>query len=60
MLIIIKGRQRLGKTRSELEKNLRKEWGSAALSPEQVDKCRYLERKTERAWQDSEVIDSVK
>ncbi len=30
MLIIIKGRSRLGKTRSEIETNLRKEWGTSA------------------------------
>jgi hypothetical protein len=60
MLIIIKGRQRLGKTRSELEKNLRKEWGSAALTSEQVDKCRFVEKKIGVNWVNSETIDRVR
>jgi hypothetical protein len=59
MLIIIKGKQRLGKSRSELEHNLRKEWGSAALSPEQVDKCAFVERKTGASWVDSELVDKA-
>lgn len=45
MNIIIKGKpDRFGKTRSEHEKNLRKEWGST-MSDEQLDKLKYLERK---------------
>lgn len=60
MLIIIKGRQRLGRTRSELERNLHKEWGAAALSQEQVDKCRFVEKRTGASWVDSELIDKVK
>ena len=45
MEIIIKGRHdHFGKTRSEHEKNLRKEWGST-MTDEQLDKLKYLERK---------------
>jgi len=46
MHIIIKGGKpdRLGKTRSEHEENLRKEWG-ATITDEQLDKLKYLERK---------------
>jgi len=40
----------LGKTRSEIETNLRKEWGSSTLSPEQIDKCKFFEKKTGTKW----------
>jgi hypothetical protein len=46
--IIIRGKnrhQKLGKTRSEQEENLRKEWGST-MTDGQLDKLKYLERKT--------------
>jgi len=42
--IIIPKPDRFGKTRSEQEENLRKEWGQT-LTDEQLDKCKYLERK---------------
>ena len=43
--IIIGWKQKHGKTRSEIEKNMRKEgWGSS-LTEAQIDKCAYLERK---------------
>lgn len=35
---------KFGKTRSEHEENMRKEWGST-MTDEQLDKCKYLERK---------------
>ena len=47
MYIIIKGKNshhKVGKTRSEQEENLRKEWGKT-MSDEQLDKLKYLERK---------------
>jgi len=47
MEIIIKGKDeqhKLGKTRSEQEENMRKEWGST-MSGEQLDKCKWLEKK---------------
>ncbi len=43
--VIIKWKPTHGKTRSEVEKNLRKEgWGSS-LTEEQIDKCEHLEKK---------------
>jgi hypothetical protein len=45
--IIIKGKndhQKFGKTRSEQETNMRKEWGST-MSDSQLDKLKFLERK---------------
>jgi len=45
--IIIKGQnehQKFGKTRSEQETNMRKEWGRT-MTNEQLDKCKYIERK---------------
>ena len=47
MDIIIKGsnsQHRVGKTRSEHEENLRKEWGRT-MTDEQLDKLKYMERK---------------
>ena len=43
--IIIKGKTKLGRTRSEQEKNLRKEGWGVSLSNEQLDKSKFLERK---------------
>jgi len=42
--IIIKGRNRYGKTRSEQESNLRKD-GLKGMSGENYDKCKWLEKK---------------
>ena len=42
--IIIPKPDRLGKTRSEHEENLRKEWGKT-MTDEQLDKLKYVERK---------------
>ena len=45
MQIIIRGKHdHFGKTRSEQEENMRKEWGST-LTDEQLDKCKFLEKK---------------
>ena len=46
--IIIKNRNTIGHTRSEQEANMRKEWGPT-MSDENLDKCRYLERKIKDA-----------
>ncbi len=56
------GLHRLGRGRAEIESNLRKEWGSASLTAEQIDKCKYLERKTDlrNGFFDTGVIDRVK
>jgi len=42
--IIIKKPHSFGKTRSEHEKNLRKEWGPT-MTDEQLDKLKFVERK---------------
>ena len=45
--IIIKGKnkhQKFGKTRSEQEENMRKEWGDT-MTDEQLDKLKFQERK---------------
>ena len=44
MEFIIRGKTSMGKTRSEQEMNLRKEWGET-LSDESLEKLKYLERK---------------
>ena len=45
MEIIIKGKHdHFGKTRSEQEKNMRKEWG-CTMTDEQLDKLKFLEKK---------------
>ena len=45
MNIIVKGKPgSFGKTRSEHEENLRKEWGST-MSDEQLDKLKYAEKR---------------
>jgi hypothetical protein len=60
MLIKISGKNSLGKSRSEFEANLHKEWGSAALTHEQIDKCRFVEKHTGAKFVDSRIIDAVK
>lgn len=42
--IIIKGRNTIGKTRSEQEVNLRKEWGGT-MTDENLDKLKFIEKK---------------
>ncbi len=45
MYIIIKGKHdHFGKTRSEQETNMRKEWGHT-MTDEQLDKLKYVEKK---------------
>jgi hypothetical protein len=43
-IIIKDGHDKLGKTRSEQEENLRKEWGQT-ITDEQLDKLKFIERK---------------
>lgn len=66
--IIIKGKdrhQKLGRTRSEQESNLRKEWGST-MNDGQLDKLKFAERKVKentgqsKGFIPSHVIDRVK
>lgn len=35
----------LGRTRSEQEENIFKEWGTRSMSEEKLDKLKFLERK---------------
>lgn len=42
--IIIPTCDKFGKTRSEQEQNMRKEWGST-MTDEQLDKLKFLEKK---------------
>ena len=42
--IIIKGKTSIGKTRSEQESNLRKEWGPT-MHDGQLDKIRFVEKQ---------------
>lgn len=46
--IIIRGKNNLGRTRSEQEKNIRKEWGPS-LNDGQLEKCQFLERKAKES-----------
>jgi hypothetical protein len=49
MYFIIKGKHdHFGKTRSEQETNMRKEWGGT-MTDGQLDKLKYLEKKTKSA-----------
>lgn len=48
--IVIKKHDDLGKTRSEIEENLYKEWGTRAMSEEKLDKLKFLERKRKEKW----------
>jgi len=43
MYIIIKGKTKIGKTHSEQEENLRKEWGGT-MTDAQLDKMKYVEK----------------
>ena len=48
--IIIKNKPfRFGRNRSEHECNIRREWGCKTLTDEQLDKCKFLEKKSDRS-----------
>jgi hypothetical protein len=54
-------KRRLGNTRSEQHENMAKDgWHGAGLTPEQVDKCKYLEKKKGKKWYSIREIDEVK
>lgn len=66
--IIIRGKDRhhkVGRTRSEQEENLRKEWGPT-MNDEQLDKLKFLEKKRKeydgstKNFTPGHVIDRVK
>lgn len=56
------GTHRLGRVRSEVETNLRQEWGSSSWTDEQIDKARYIEKKygITEGWVDTGIVDKVK
>lgn len=59
--IIIPGKNRLGKTRSEQARNMQREgWGSAGLSGEFIDKARYLEKHQGKRFYRQTEIDNVR
>ena len=59
--IVIKNRPyRFGKTRSEHEKNIRKEWDCKTLTDEQLDKLKYLEKRDNKQVYDQSQIGKVK
>ena len=66
MYIIIRGKSKFGKTRSEQEQNLIKEGWGKTLTEEQLDKCKFLEKKiketlgTDRTFLRQNIIDKVK
>jgi len=63
LIITSKNKHRhMGSTRSQIEKNLQKEWGSSSLTGEQIEKCEYLEKKIgmNQGMIDTGVIDRVK
>ncbi len=43
MEIIIKKTKPTGRTRSSINERMQGEWGTTTLTPEQNDKCKYLE-----------------
>ncbi len=48
MEIIIRGRSKMGRTRAQIEGELRKEWGPT-LTDAQLDKLKFLEKKVDEA-----------
>lgn len=61
--IIIPDRpHRFGKTRSEHEYNIRRDWGCQTLKDGQLDKCKFLEKRcgSKKSYFDQSEIDKVK
>lgn len=50
MEIIIKKTKPTGKTRSAINERMQGEWGESTLTPEQNDKCKFLERKVKEKY----------
>lgn len=65
MHIIIRGETKFGRTRSEQEENMRKEWGST-ITDEQLDKLKHMEKRIKEKtgskdnFVDAHIIDEVK
>ena len=45
MNIIISGKSKIGISRSELEENVRKDGQTTGMTDEQLDKCKYIEKR---------------
>lgn len=54
--IIIKKPDTFGKTRSEQEMNLRNEGWGHTLTDEQLDKCKFLEKKAKKKLGISKIL----
>lgn len=56
------GPHRMGKTRSEIESNLLKEWGTASWTEEQIDKGRHVEKKLgmTESFLNTGIVDRIK
>ena len=50
MEIIIKKTKPAGRTRTSINEKMQGEWGSSTLTPEQNDKCKYLERQVKEKY----------
>jgi len=59
--IIVKDKfGRFGKTRSEQENNMRREWGCKTLTDEQLDKCKFLEKRIGKVFFNQSQIGRVR
>lgn len=58
--IIVPRLQSFGRTRYEQAKNLQREGWGTGLTPEQMDKCKYLEKKRGKRWYRQIDIDHVR
>jgi hypothetical protein len=50
MHIIIKGKTQAGRTRSQIETEIRKSGYGASLTDEQLDKTKFIERKWKKRY----------
>jgi hypothetical protein len=53
-------RNLFGRTRSQIEETIKRHGVNHGLTPEQIDKCKYVERKTGKQWPSVEEINRVK
>ncbi len=50
MYIIVKNTKPTGRTRSSINEQMQDSWGQSTLTPEQNDKCKFLERKVKEKY----------
>lgn len=60
MEIIIRGKAKFGKSRSEHEENLKKEGWGGSLDEGQLDKCKFLEKKAKEKFGTKEIFPDQK